>query len=97
MVKEVVKKQVQAAIVAKPPSQKESRSSFVNDSNCYSIEENDDLNSSNDSYMSSSDEEDDAIDSQGIQERCTFSAKKELTRTEKALITRRFDQYFLKA
>lgn len=56
--------------------------------NLFNVEENEDLNTSNESYMSSSDDED------GNKKvyRLTFSA--DLTREEKALLSRRFEPYF---
>ena len=63
------------------------------DSNWVNVEDNDDLNTSNESYISSSSEEDQV-------ERQSFGSlkrpKKELTREERALVSRRFELYFNK-
>jgi len=51
----------------------------------YNVEDNSDLDTSNESYMSDEDEDADNV-----------QKSKELTREERAIISRRFEPYFLK-
>ena len=61
--------------------------------NWYNVEDNADLDTSNESYMSSSDEEADTLNNEHG-ERFTLNVHKEPTRQEKMLLERRFDAYF---
>ena len=74
------------------------------DPNWVNIEDNDDLNSSNESYISSSsgddDEEFDSRNTFGSQEppkqKLLYKEFKDLNREERALVSRRFQPYFNK-